>query len=1125
VLFRVLGDIAVVRDGRVVSIPGSRLRALLALLVLDANRPLPRATLIDDIWGDDPPEHGEAALQVVMSRLRRAVGPAAAECIRFEGGGYRLDVGPEEVDLTRVEMLLRDGRVHLAAHNASLAAEAFEQALACWNGEPLADLVDFPFHAAAVRRLHELHLTVYEARNDAYLNAGRHLEVLADIDAWTARERMREHLRGQQITALYRSGRQADALAVATEVRKALRDELGVNLSPPMQDLERRVLDQDPTLLATDAGIVPALPPWTAETVPFVGREAECDRIVCAMRDASRKGFFFALVEGPAGRGKSRLLLEVARRIGTDAVVVPVDVHESLQPTIVALASGIAAATRRLSPPERALLLPDDDIPQADVPAEEMSPIDAARALQRLSLKAPVLVLIDDLDRSGASMLQVVGELALMDDPKRVLVVASARDTESHMVDRLYNALNGTGQAMRLPLEPLSEDDINEVLARMRIAPRKRLVSALNELTRGDPFMLSELLSSGQPERVTEQWPVPPRVRDVVLARVDGLGRGALEVLHWAALVQFDFAVATIAEISGIAPGTVATMVERAVDAHLLQPSGALTYRFVHDLARRVVAEEWSEAERAEAHRRIALVLEESRTDAVGLAAHWARASGPEAPSKTAKYARLAGDDALRVHAPVAAVAWYELALSRVKEPRERAEVLVRLAHARQQAGQVSFSDALHEAADIALQLDDDELVVQVVTATSPGFVSYDGFTRDETLPLVERALAVAHEPSVRSRVLARLADEQHVLDVQVAKSALAEAEQLARACGDHIALLHVLLRQIAELITPDRLAERERAIDEAVLLAVDANDVAAQYSLYGLRAIAAVERGHIERADDAIARAERIADHYEFASMRWSALIRNAWRTALRGDVVAAQELIAASRAYGEAHGVAHAAPNGLLQFVMLRWQESRVAEVLGLAQELDPELSGLPGMRLVRARGLAARPELHADAHAILADIGLDGIRNLPETSFRTTILMATAETAHLLRLPDVGSVVLEQLVPFAGQVACPGNWVTGPIAYGAAVAAATACDTRAGALFEQAIAMAEQLRAPLLRARTQVAWAVTTRGAPPGQRPPDPEALCADAVSTAAECGATVLSAIAQRALDRERESTGH
>jgi DNA-binding SARP family transcriptional activator len=183
VQFRILGGVAVVADdGEVTRITARRQRALLALLILNANRVMGSAVLVDELWGEALPDAPVAALQVVVSRLRTRLGPFGS-AVAAEPGGYRLDVGPDETDLLVAEALLRDGRSALACNDAAHAAHTFERALALWAGDALDDLADLPFAGEAARRLRELRLSLIEARNDALLADARHLEVLADIEA------------------------------------------------------------------------------------------------------------------------------------------------------------------------------------------------------------------------------------------------------------------------------------------------------------------------------------------------------------------------------------------------------------------------------------------------------------------------------------------------------------------------------------------------------------------------------------------------------------------------------------------------------------------------------------------------------------------------------------------------------------------------------------------------------------------------------------------------------------------------------------------------------------------------------------------------------------------------------
>ena len=218
--FGVFGEVTVVGDpDAVISIPAPKQRALLALLILNANRVVSPDVLVDGLWGETLPEFPTAALQVVVSRLRSCLGPWGERVVAVSGG-YRLDAAPDETDVAFAEALLRDGRAALGRGDATGAAAAFERALSLWRGEALEGLTRFPFAATARRRLAELRLSLVEARNDAMLVEGRHLEVLADVDTFVASEPWREHLRAQQVVALLPRrppGRSAQSLRCVAE--------------------------------------------------------------------------------------------------------------------------------------------------------------------------------------------------------------------------------------------------------------------------------------------------------------------------------------------------------------------------------------------------------------------------------------------------------------------------------------------------------------------------------------------------------------------------------------------------------------------------------------------------------------------------------------------------------------------------------------------------------------------------------------------------------------------------------------------------------------------------------------------------------------------------------------------
>src|SRR3954469_2643683 len=238
--FRILGPLEVLDDGRPVPVTGASLRGLLALLLLHANEVVSSDRLVDEIWGEEPPASGATALQVRVSQLRKALGPAA-ERLETRPPGYVLRVGPEELDLDRFTRLL-DG---VEAAGPDTAAAALRQALALWRGPALADLAYESFAQAAIGRMEELRLVAVERRVDADLALGRHGELVAELESLVAQHPLRERLRGQLMLALYRSGRQAEALDAYQATRRTLVDELGIEPMHALQELEGAILRQE----------------------------------------------------------------------------------------------------------------------------------------------------------------------------------------------------------------------------------------------------------------------------------------------------------------------------------------------------------------------------------------------------------------------------------------------------------------------------------------------------------------------------------------------------------------------------------------------------------------------------------------------------------------------------------------------------------------------------------------------------------------------------------------------------------------------------------------------------------------------------------------------------------------
>ena len=242
--FRILGPFEAMDDTGPVKLTGGKQKALLALLLLHADRVVPMDRLVDDLWGDDVPESAQKMVQIFVSQLRKQLPDGL---LRTRAPGYLVELDGHSLDLRRFEELHAGGREALARGRAGEAAAALREALELWRGPALAEFEE-PFARLEEGRLAEQHLTCLEERIEAELTLGRHVELVAELDALVRRHPLRERLRGQLMLALYRCGRHAEALDVFQTFRRMLDDELGIDPSPRLKDLERRMLQQDASL-------------------------------------------------------------------------------------------------------------------------------------------------------------------------------------------------------------------------------------------------------------------------------------------------------------------------------------------------------------------------------------------------------------------------------------------------------------------------------------------------------------------------------------------------------------------------------------------------------------------------------------------------------------------------------------------------------------------------------------------------------------------------------------------------------------------------------------------------------------------------------------------------------------
>jgi WD40 repeat protein/DNA-binding SARP family transcriptional activator len=380
--FRILGPLEVHSDhGDAVTLGGRKPRAVLAVLLLNANEPVSAERLAGALWGEEAPAAAVRTVHVHVSRLRKALGDG--EIVTTTPAGYRLRVQPGELDAERFEQLVEQGRSVLASGRADEAAATLRESESLWRGRPLADLAYEPFAHTEIARLEEQRLAALELRVEADAAAGRHAELVSELRRLVAEHPTRERLAAQLMLVLYRCGRQTEALEVYREARRTLADEIGVEPGPELRAMHDAVLRQDAALDRTAALDLPR-ELEAAGTASLVGREAELSWLRDRWEEARSGQGRLVVLAGALGMGKTRLAAELAleaQRAGAAVVYAACD--RPAQPCLDSL-SGARAGTR------------------------------------------PLLVIADDLDRAGADVIAAVRELSR----PQVLVLATATDPE-----------------------------------------------------------------------------------------------------------------------------------------------------------------------------------------------------------------------------------------------------------------------------------------------------------------------------------------------------------------------------------------------------------------------------------------------------------------------------------------------------------------------------------------------------------------------------------------------------------------------------------------------------------------------------------------------------------------------
>src|SRR5262245_24136487 len=434
----ILGNVEASVDDRLIAVGGAKQRAVLAMLGLDANRAVTADRLIEGLWGDDPPASAAKMVQNYVWRLRQVLADDGGVEIVTRGRGYELRIDRELVDVCRFEALVAEAA--RAAENGGPVNGAAREALALFRGDPLTDVADEPFAMAEIRRLEELRLTAAELAIDADLAGGRHYEVIGAFDALLAENPLRERLYGQRMLALYRCGRQAEALEAYRDARRTLVEEIGVEPAPELRRLHDAILAQDPSLDIDPAfsELPPELDP--AASPPLIGRDEDVRRLREHWLHAAAGAGALVTLAGGYGMGKTRLAAELAGEAHREGAAV-VYASGSGSPEAAPAAVARARASRR---PTLIVIDNVDRVP-TDVRA-------ALRALVPALGRLPVLVLVTGQEAAALARLEphdAVGLEPLDAEAVRAIAGLYAPAGGSVPVDALLESSNGVPRRVR----------------------------------------------------------------------------------------------------------------------------------------------------------------------------------------------------------------------------------------------------------------------------------------------------------------------------------------------------------------------------------------------------------------------------------------------------------------------------------------------------------------------------------------------------------------------------------------------------------------------------------------------------------------------------------------------------
>ena len=630
VVFSVLGPISA-RDGKghPIELGSPKQKAVLALLLIHAGEPLTPDQLIDGLWGDKPPDSAAATLQAYISNLRKAIEPdrparAPAKLIVKNGGGYQISLQGARLDSKQFEDAL-DAAQACAQRDPRRCIEVLEEGLELWSGPAYADFRYEEFAIPEAMRLEEMKLSAIETRIGAELAVGRSADLIPEIEMLIGAHPLREKLWASLMIALYRSGRQAEALRAFRRCEAILAEELGIVPGEELRELELAILNQSSELLqAGDQSDVVVLVPEDQ----IVGREAERSSFARSLAAAKAGTGTLVLFEGEAGVGKTRLLESLRRDAESNGFLTAfarcvevggtppfwpwAQLFRKLGPSRMLDAAGDYG---RFLHPLLPLAVPESDLMSPSFRVAE----GVIASLHGVSRETPVLLIIDDIYSADPDSLSVLTLLATELSGMAVVIACTHRGEKLTPESPLYDALPQLARlesVTRVALQPFDRQEVDELVQRVAATDvPAATVDTINERSGGNAFYAIELTRLLEAEQCLEPdnaaVVLPATVVDVIQRKLDRLSEDAVRMVRIAAVLGREFDVTVVGEAGDLDMTAVSRGVDEAVASGLIiESSRPGIYRFSHMIAVNSITHSLGSIRRAHIHEHLADALE-----------------------------------------------------------------------------------------------------------------------------------------------------------------------------------------------------------------------------------------------------------------------------------------------------------------------------------------------------------------------------------------------------------------------------------------------------------------------------------------------------------------------------------